>query len=96
MGRSFLSPTGGVYLSLIIRPNCVPEKLMHLTCAAAVAGCKAVENAYGICPNIKWTNDLVYSKKKLGGILTELILRNNGIVDAAIIGIGINCQKPAD
>ena len=96
MGRSFLSPTGGVYLSVILRPNCSAEKLMHLTCAAAVAGCKAVENACGVCPDIKWTNDLVYGKKKLGGILTELGLDNAGNVDYAIIGIGINCEKPED
>ena len=94
MGRSFLSPTGGVYLSVILRPNCSPDQLMHLTCAAAVAGCKAVAQACGICPDIKWTNDLVFGKKKLGGILTELVLDGNGLVDCAIIGIGINCEKP--
>lgn len=96
MGRSFLSPTGGVYLSVILRPCCSPEKLMHLTCAAAVAGCRAVELACGVCPDIKWTNDLVYGKKKLGGILTELGLDGAGNVDYAIIGIGINCEKPTD
>ena len=96
MGRSFLSPTGGVYLSVILRPSCSPEKLMHLTCAAAVAGCKAVEQACGVCPDIKWTNDLVCGKKKLGGILTELGLDGAGNVDYAIIGIGINCEKAKD
>ena len=96
MGRSFLSPTGGVYLSVILRPDCPPEKLMHLTCAAAVAGCKAVEQACGVCPDIKWTNDLVYGKKKLGGILTELGLDGAGNVDYAIIGIGINCEQAED
>lgn len=94
MGRSFLSPIGGVYLSVILRPDCTPDKLMHLTCATAVAGCKAVSIACGIFPGIKWTNDLVYQKKKLGGILTELSLCSSGTVDYAIIGIGINCKKP--
>lgn len=97
MGRSFLSPAGGVYLSVILRPACTPDKLMHLTCAAAAAGCEAVENASGLSPEIKWTNDLVIYKKKLGGILTELALDGRGFVDYAIIGIGINCcQKPED
>ena len=96
MGRSFLSPTGGVYLSVILRPVCTPDKLMHLTCATAVAGCKAVENACGICPDIKWTNDLVVGRKKLGGILTELALSADGLVDYAIVGIGINCCQKAD
>ena len=96
MGRSFLSPTGGVYLSVILRPACLPESLMHLTCAAAVAGCKGVQQACGIHPDIKWTNDLVCHGKKLGGILTELILSSTGLVDCAIIGIGINCKKLID
>ena len=59
MGRSFHSPEGmGIYLSMLLRPDCVPTELMHLTCAAAVAMCDAVEAAAGFRPGIKWTNDL--------------------------------------
>ena len=95
LGRSFLSPGGvGVYLSALIRPDCAPTELMHLTCAVAVAMCDAVENAFGFRPGIKWTNDLVVGNKKLGGILTELGLDpKTGRVDYAILGIGINCGQ---
>lgn len=98
MGRSFHSPEGkGVYLSLLLRPGCEPKELMHLTCAVAVAMCDAVEKASGIRPGIKWTNDLVYGGKKLGGILTELGFTAQGMVDYAILGIGINCShQPED
>jgi len=98
LGRSFHSPAGtGIYLSLILRPNCSPAELMHLTCAAAVAACEAVEAACGIRPGIKWTNDLVYGRKKLAGILAELGLSPGGTVSYAVIGIGINCcQTEAD
>ena len=92
LGRSFHSPEGaGVYLTLILRPDCTPDKLMHLTCATAVAMCDAIEAAAGLRPGIKWTNDLVFGKRKLGGILTALGLTPGGKVDYAIIGIGINC-----
>jgi BirA family biotin operon repressor/biotin-[acetyl-CoA-carboxylase] ligase len=64
---------------------------MHLTCATAVAMCDAVEAACGFRPGIKWTNDLVAGKTKLGGILTELGLGPGGTREYAIIGIGINC-----
>jgi BirA family biotin operon repressor/biotin-[acetyl-CoA-carboxylase] ligase len=64
---------------------------MHLTCAAAVAMCDAVEKAAGFRPGIKWTNDLVFGSRKLGGILTELGFTSKGTLDYAIIGIGINC-----
>lgn len=95
-GRSFHSPAGtGIYMSVILRPNCPPRELMHLTCAAAVAACGAVENATGIRPGIKWTNDLVYGKRKLAGILTELGFAPDGTVSYAIVGIGINCNQSA-
>lgn len=94
MGRSFQSPEGmGVYLSILLRPMCAPTELMHLTCAAAAAMCDAVEQAAGFRPGIKWTNDLVLGKRKLGGILTELRLSPQGNVEYAIIGIGINCRQ---
>ena len=70
---------------------------MHLTCAAAVAMCDAVEEAVGLSPGIKWTNDLVHDRRKLGGILTELGLTPKGTVDFCIIGIGLNCcQQEGD
>ena len=97
MGRVFQSPpNAGVYLSLILRPACPPSELMHLTCAAGVAMSEAIERAAGFRPGIKWINDLVYDKKKLGGILTELSLDSKtGLVEYAVIGIGINCtQQP--
>lgn len=98
LGRSFHSPGNvGIYFSLLLRPDCAPGELMHLTCATAVAMCDAVEAATGLRPGIKWTNDLVHGKRKLGGILTELGLSSKGTVDYCIIGIGINCcQKQAD
>ena len=96
LGRSFHSPAGsGIYLSWLLRPNCKPEDVMHLTCAVAVAMCDAVEKATGLRPGIKWTNDLVYGKHKLGGILTELGFEN-GLVSYAVVGIGINCTQKAE
>ncbi len=95
LGRSFSSPEGlGLYFSLILRPNCPPDALMHLTCAAGVAAARAVKLAADLEPGIKWTNDLVCGRRKLGGILTELSADpRTGLVDFAVIGIGINCLQ---
>jgi len=69
---------------------------MHLTCAAGVAMMQAVEAVSGIRPQMKWINDLVVDRKKLGGILTEMSV-DKGLVDYAVVGIGINClQQPED
>ncbi len=97
MGRSFSCAAGmGVYFSLILRPNCAGEKLMHLTCAAGLAACRAVEQVCGVKPQIKWPNDVILKGKKLGGILTELGFDSRtGLVDYAIIGVGINCNQRA-
>lgn len=97
MGRSFLSPGGaGIYLSALIRPHVPPAELMHLTCSAAVAMCNAIEKTVCLRPCVKWINDLVIGKRKLGGILTELSIDPvTHLVDYAVIGIGINCRQTA-
>ena len=99
LGRSFYSPAAnGLYLSVILRPGCQSSQLMHLTCAVAVAVCDAIQTVTDFRPGIKWINDLVANKRKLGGILTELSIDpGTQLVDFAIVGIGINClQKSED
>ena len=94
LGRSFHSPDGqGIYLSMVLRPGCHATELMHLTCAVGCAVCDALESVTGLRPGIKWTNDLVFAKRKLGGILTELSLDSEGNVNFAVVGIGINCTQ---
>ena len=63
---------------------------MHLTCAVGTAMCDALEEAAGVRPGIKWTNDLVCEKRKLSGILVELLNDTRGKL-CVIIGIGVNC-----
>ena len=82
LGRSFCSPDGGLYLSVLLRQ----EPDFRLTPMAAEAVRRAIVAASGLETEIKWINDLVTDGKKLCGILTELC------GDAVIIGIGINCQ----
>ncbi len=93
LGRSFSSPAGlGIYMSVILRPDCLPEELMHLTCATGVYASQAIESATGKAPRIKWANDLVLSDRKMGGILTEISVDPaSRKVEWAVIGIGINC-----
>ena len=95
LGRSFSSPGGmGIYMSVILRPGCAAGELMHLTCAAGVAMCDAIDRLTGYRPGIKWINDLIANGKKLGGILTELsLVPGTDRVDFAIVGVGINCLQ---
>ncbi len=91
LGRSFQSPGGvGIYLSMLLRPDCPQEQLMHLTCAVGTAMCDALERSVGVRPGIKWTNDLVCGTRKLSGILVELLNDAHGKL-CVVIGIGVNC-----
>ena len=91
LGRSFSSPPGmGVYCSVILRPDCPPENLLHLTVMMAEAARRAVAESTGLSPDIKWVNDLVLDGKKVCGILTELEATPTK-TDFAVVGVGINC-----
>lgn len=95
-GRSFFSPPGGLYLSVLLRPEAEIRQLMSLTALTAVAVRRAVEEESGLAPEIKWTNDLVAGGRKLCGISTELSVEaETGRVAYAVIGIGINAAVAA-
>ena len=97
LGRVFVSPPGGVYLSVLLHPNASAEELLHLTPMAAVAVRRAIFDCCGIYADIKWTNDLVYRGKKLCGILTELTTEaGSGALQSVIVGIGVNCNTALD
>ena len=89
-GRSFWSPPGGLYLSLLLRPERNIRELMTLTAFSAVAVRRAILRATGLDTGIKWTNDLVAGGRKLCGIATELNVAADGQVRFAVIGVGVN------
>ncbi|MCX6091371.1 MAG: biotin--[acetyl-CoA-carboxylase] ligase [Candidatus Bipolaricaulota bacterium] len=79
-GRSWLSPTGGLYVTFIV-PN---DGLIALRAGLATA--RAVE-ALSIPVRLKWPNDLIVAERKLGGILIETAR------DVALVGVGINLEE---
>jgi BirA family biotin operon repressor/biotin-[acetyl-CoA-carboxylase] ligase len=95
MDRPFESPKGKqVILSALLRPTLPPQHLTGITAQTAVVLCDAVEEACGLRPGIKWTNDLVIQGKKLCGILTEMALEGEtGQVQSLVIGAGINVHQ---
>ena len=88
-GRTFLSPVGGLYMSVSRRlTKMTPEEAPTLTAFVCVAVCHAVERVCGVSPQIKWVNDLYVNGKKVCGILTEAATDENGL--KVTVGIGIN------
>lgn len=92
LSRSFFSPEGGIYMSILLRPTLPAERAVLLTTCAAVAVSRAIEKELpGISVQIKWVNDLFLQGKKICGILTEGELDlENGCFRYAVLGIGIN------
>ena len=98
MGRTFHSPAGhGVYFSILLRPGPKSADASLITSAAAVAAAQAIEEVLGMSVGIKWVNDLFLDGKKVCGILTEASFdMENGYIESAILGIGINVTTPDD
>ncbi len=95
LGRSFISPEKtGIYLSVIYAPAGGITNPARLTAATAVAICRAVHKLFDFEPEIKWINDIFYGGKKICGILAEGVTNfESGLIESAIVGIGINLRE---
>lgn len=93
LGRSFSSPEGGLYFSLLLRQSEDPARDLRLTPAAAVAASKAVERVCSLRCGVKWPNDLLCGGKKLCGILCESFFARG--THWVVLGIGINVNTAA-
>ena len=93
LGRSWLSPKyKGIYFSLILRPRISPNQAPILTLLAVVSVCEAIRETSGLDVRIKWPNDILIKRKKLGGVLTELNAEMDEI-RFVVIGIGLNVNN---
>ena len=93
-GKKWESPVGGIWLSLILRPDIDPSKASIITLATGVAVAKTLIGM-GIDARIKWPNDILINGKKVAGILTEANARFNA-VDYVIVGVGIDTKVDTD
>ncbi|MFP4648299.1 MAG: biotin--[acetyl-CoA-carboxylase] ligase [Halorhodospira sp.] len=92
LGRSWLSPLGGLYCSLACDFDALPEPPVPLALGAAVALAVALR-ARGIEVMVKWPNDLLIAGHKVGGILTELRGEPQGPC-RIVVGVGLNLRPP--
>ena len=89
-GRQWESPEGeNIYMSILLRPDCVPDRAPMLTLVMAYSVAKVLTGLGFPDVQIKWPNDLVLAGKKICGILTEMQLRDTEI-DYVVVGVGIN------
>jgi BirA family transcriptional regulator, biotin operon repressor / biotin---[acetyl-CoA-carboxylase] ligase len=94
-GRTWTSPLGGLYLSMLLPVEIEPENAYILT-LASVWGITEQLNRAGVPVQIKWANDLLLQGQKLGGIKTETKITSKATtkITAAVVGVGINYSNP--
>jgi BirA family transcriptional regulator, biotin operon repressor / biotin---[acetyl-CoA-carboxylase] ligase len=93
-GRTWQSPVGGLWLSVISRPpDGAGAELLSLR--AGLAAAAALESLRGLPPvQLKWPNDVLLEGRKAGGILCEARWQGDVLAWVAV-GIGLNVQNPA-
>ncbi len=91
LGRSWASPRGNLYLSLVLRPECPPGEAAQLGFAAALALGEAIGS---VSPPVdvtyKWPNDVLLNGRKVAGLLLESRSTPEGGLDWLVLGLGAN------
>lgn len=90
-GRSFISPPGNLYLSVLLRPERSAAEAAQLGFAAALAIADAVAPLLParVRLGLKWPNDVLLDGRKLSGILLES-QASEGRLDWLVLGMGVN------
>ncbi len=94
-GRDWFSyPGGGIYISIILRPEISPGDAPVITLMTAVAAAETLICQTGLKLRIKWPNDILVNEKKIAGILTEISTEMD-TVDYIVVGLGLNVNIPS-
>jgi BirA family biotin operon repressor/biotin-[acetyl-CoA-carboxylase] ligase len=88
-GRDWVSPSGGLWLSLILRPKLQPSEAVKLTFVAGLATAKVLHEMFDLRVEAKWPNDLLVKGRKICGILTEMNTTGEN-VNFVVVGVGVN------
>jgi BirA family transcriptional regulator, biotin operon repressor / biotin---[acetyl-CoA-carboxylase] ligase len=87
----WISPDGGIWLSIILKPLMPASKSPLLSFTAALAVCETIAQQTSLESKVKWPNDILINHKKVCGILLDVATKGDH-VEYAVIGIGINAN----
>ena len=90
-GRTWVSPTGGIWLTILLRPPFAPNSLNSLPIVAAIATAKTLNSNPGVRARIRWPNDIFVDDRKLAGILAETKFKGDETA-YSLLGVGINAN----
>ena len=89
LNRKWVSPKGGIWLSILLRPNFEISQVSLFPIMTSLALSIAIEKILKLKPKLKWPNDVILNSKKVAGILIDASIESNKI-DYLVIGVGIN------
>jgi BirA family biotin operon repressor/biotin-[acetyl-CoA-carboxylase] ligase len=92
LSREWLSPRGGIYLTLILRPRISPAYAPRINLMASIAVASTIRKLFGLRAELKWPNDVQIGGKKVCGILAEMNAEMD-VVNFVNIGIGTNVNN---
>ena len=94
LGRKWASPPGGVWMSVVLRPDLDADVVTLLPAAASVALSVAMDDVLGIKTGIKWPNDILVEGGKAAGIIIDADIESDKI-RSLVLGAGINLNVSA-
>jgi BirA family biotin operon repressor/biotin-[acetyl-CoA-carboxylase] ligase len=91
LGREWVSPKGGLWFSVVLRPELKPVEAVGLVFVSGLAVADVLRELYGLKSETKWPNDVLVNGRKVCGILTEMNTIGEK-VNYVIVGIGVNAN----
>jgi len=91
LSREWLSPEGGIYFTLVLRPRISPAYAPRINLMASVAVAATIKKLFGLKAELKWPNDVLIEGRKVCGILAEMDAEMD-VVNFVNVGIGVNAN----
>jgi BirA family biotin operon repressor/biotin-[acetyl-CoA-carboxylase] ligase len=93
MGRAWVSPSGGIWITIVLKPHVPVDHIFMITMAGSIAVARAIRKEFNIGALIKWPNDIFIGHKKVAGLLLELSAEAD-VVHHSLLSIGIDVNVP--
>jgi len=93
MGRAWVSPSGGIWITIVLKPGIPIDHVFMVTMAGSVAVARAIRKEFDLGALIKWPNDIFIGDKKVAGLLLEISAEADTI-HHCLLGIGIDVNVP--
>jgi len=93
MGRAWISPSGGIWITVVLKPQVPVDHIFMITMAGSIAIARAIRKEFDLGALIKWPNDIFIGNKKVAGLLLELAAEADA-VHYCLLSIGIDVNVP--